>query len=311
MKKSISYVFPIYNEEDNIKLLYKTVNKVTKPLERKYKLEFVFINDGSKDNSLEFLQDIQKQDSRLKIIDFARNFGHQLAVTAGIDYAHGDAVIIMDSDMQDPPSVSLDLIKKWEKGYDVVYAQRRTRKDGFLKKLTAKIFYRVLNKLSSIDIPKDTGDFRLIDRKVVNVLKECREHNRFLRGLISAIGFKQVAVLFDRDERHAGQTGYSIKKMIKLAKNGILGFSTAPIKLITILGISLNIVSIISFLLIIVFSIFDISSFLTEDLYILLTSLLFLTSLQFLAITLLGEYIVRIYKETQNRPLYVIDKIYE
>jgi dolichol-phosphate mannosyltransferase len=217
----------------------------------------------------------------------------------------------MDSDMQDPPSVSLDLIKKWEKGYDVVYAQRRTRKDGFLKKLTAKIFYRVLNKLSSIDIPKDTGDFRLIDRKVVNVLKECREHNRFLRGLISAIGFKQVAVLFDRDERHAGQTGYSIKKMIKLAKNGILGFSTAPIKLITILGISLNIVSIISFLLIIVFSIFDISSFLTEDLYILLTSLLFLTSLQFLAITLLGEYIVRIYKETQNRPLYVIDKIYE
>jgi dolichol-phosphate mannosyltransferase len=311
MKKSISYVFPIYNEEDNIKLLYKTVNKVTKPLERKYKLEFVFINDGSNDNSLKFLQNIQKQDSSLKIIDFARNFGHQLAVTAGIDYAHGDAVIIMDSDMQDPPSVSLDLIKKWEKGYDVVYAQRRTRKDGFLKKLTAKIFYRVLNKLSSIDIPKDTGDFRLIDRKVVNVLKECREHNRFLRGLISAIGFKQVAVLFDRDERHAGQTGYSIKKMIKLAKNGILGFSTAPIKLITILGISLNIVSIISFLLIIVFSIFDISSFLTEDLYILLTSLLFLTSLQFLAITLLGEYIVRIYKETQNRPLYVIDKIYE
>jgi dolichol-phosphate mannosyltransferase len=217
----------------------------------------------------------------------------------------------MDSDMQDPPSVSLDLIKKWEKGYDVVYAQRRTRKDGFLKKLTAKMFYRVLSKLSSIHIPKDTGDFRLIDRKVVNVLRECREHNRFLRGLISAIGFKQTAVLFDRDERHAGQTGYSIKKMIKLAKDGILGFSTAPVQLVTILGISSNIVSIIFFLLIIVFSIFDISSFLTEDLYILLSSLLFLTSLQLLAIALLGEYIVRIYKETQNRPLYVIDKIYE
>jgi len=311
MEKTISYVFPIYNEEGNIKLLCKTIRKVIKPVEGKYKLEFVFVNDGSKDNSLKFLQDIQKQDSRVKIINFARNFGHQLAVTAGIDYAHGDAVIIMDSDMQDPPSVSLDLIKKWEKGYDVVYAQRRTRKDGFLKKLTAKIFYRVLNKLSSIDIPKDTGDFRLIDRKVVNVLKECREHNRFLRGLISAIGFKQAAVLFDRDERHAGQTGYSIKKMIKLAKDGILGFSTAPIQLVTILGISSNIVSIIFFLLIIVFSIFDISSFLTEDLYILLSSLLFLTSLQLLAIALLGEYIVRIYKETQNRPLYVIDKIYE
>jgi len=311
MEKRISYVFPIYNEEGNIKLFYDTINKVTKSLKDKYELEYVFINDGSKDKSLELLKNLQKNDSRIKIIDFTRNFGHQLAVTAGIDYAHGDAVIIMDSDMQDPPSVSLELIQKWENGYDVVYAQRRTRKDNFLKKITAKIFYRILNGLSNIDIPKDTGDFRLINRKVVDVLKDCREHNRFLRGLISAIGFRQMAVLFDRDERYAGRTGYSIKKMIQLAKDGILGFSAAPIQFITISAISLNVVSIISILLIILFSIFDIKSFLTKDVYVLLTFLLFFTSLQLLAVALLGEYILRIYKETQNRPLYIIDEVYE
>jgi dolichol-phosphate mannosyltransferase len=311
MDNLISYVFPIYNEEGNIDLLLNTIKKVTKSLENKYSLEFVFINDGSKDNSLRVLREIQKKDSRVKIIDFSKNFGHQIAVTAGIDYAKGDAVIIMDSDMQDPPNVSLELIKKWEEGYEVVYAQRRTRKDFFLKKLTAKIFYRVLNLLSDVDIPKDTGDFRLIDRKVVEVLKDCKEHNRFLRGLISSIGFKQTGVLFDRDERHAGKTGYSLKKMIQLAKNGMLGFSSAPIKLIYLLSLIFGAFSIISLLLILFFAIFKVQSCLTQGTFVLIIILSFFSSLQLFAMGLLGDYIFRIYKEAQNRPLYVISKIYE
>ena len=202
-KKLVSYVFPIYNEEGNIKLLHKTMSALLEK-HANYNYELIFINDGSRDNSHNLLVEIAKKDKRAVVIDFSRNFGHQIAVTAGLDHASGDAVIIMDSDMQDPPAVSFDLIKKWEEGFDVVYAQRRSRKDTFFKKFTADIYYRTLQKLADIDIPRNTGDFRLIDRKVVEEMKRFKEHNRFLRGMVSFIGFKQTAVQFDRDERHAG-----------------------------------------------------------------------------------------------------------
>src|SRR5580765_4212412 len=206
MKKLISYIFPIYNEEGNIDLLYETIRGLLDE-HPNYRYELLFINDGSRDTSLQMLVNLQKRDSRIVVINFARNFGHQIAVTAGLDYAKGDAVIIMDSDMQDPPKVSFELLERWEEGYEVVYAQRRTRKDTFFKKLTADMFYRTLQKLADIEIPRNTGDFRLIDRKVVDELKRFKEHNRFLRGMVSYVGFKQTAVQFDRDERHAGTTG--------------------------------------------------------------------------------------------------------
>lgn len=207
--KLISYVFPIYNESGNIDLLYKTIKEVTSSLEGSYLFEYIFINDGSRDDSLEKLVALQQKWWKHRCHRLSRNYGHQIAVTAGLDYAKGDAVIIMDSDMQDPPAVSLELIKAWEAGSDVVYAQRRSRKDTLFKKITANLFYRSLEKLADIKIPRNTGDFRLIDRKVVDEVNKYRESLfRFLRGLVSYVGYKQTTVLFDRDERHAGTTGW-------------------------------------------------------------------------------------------------------
>lgn len=242
-KKLITYVFPIYNESGNIQVLYDTMEKLLKAHTR-YNYEIIFINDGSKDDSLNKLISLQQKDNRITVIDFARNYGHQIAVTAGLDYANGDAIIIMDSDMQDPPAVSFELIEKWSAGYDVVYAQRRSRKDTFFKKLTADVFYRTLQQLAEINIPRNTGDFRLIDRKVADEIKKFKEHNRFLRGMVSYVGFKQIAVEFDRDARFAGETGYPLKKMLRFAADGIFSFSTAPLKLITRTG---NVIAGLSF----------------------------------------------------------------
>jgi dolichol-phosphate mannosyltransferase len=191
----ISLVLPIYNEEGNIQELYKRSKKVLKSIGE---YEIIFVNDASKDNSLIILKKLAKKDKNIKIIDFSRNFGHQIAITAGIDYAMGDAVVVMDSDLQDTPETILKMVKKWKEGYDVVYGKRRTRKDGLFKKVTAFGFYRVLKKFANIDIPEDTGDFRLMDKKVVKEMRKLREHSRFMRGMTSWVGFKQTAVLFDR-----------------------------------------------------------------------------------------------------------------
>lgn len=308
MKKLISYVFPIYNESGNIDLLYETINKLLKPVST-YDFEIIFINDGSRDDSLEKLIAIQQKDDRIKVINFARNFGHQLAVTAGLDHASGDAVIIMDSDMQDPPQVSLELIKKWEEGYEVVYAQRRTRKDTFFKKLTAKWFYITLQKLADIDIPRNTGDFRLLDRKVVDALGQCREHNRFLRGMVSFLGFNQTAVLFDRDERHAGETNYPLKKMLKLASDGIIGFSSVPLKLIGKVGYFISVISFLGILYAIGMKIFQ-PDVTVHGWTMMIIAILFIGGVQMIMLGVLGSYIGRIYTEVQNRPLYLISQIY-
>lgn len=309
MKKTITYIFPIYNEEGNIGLLYKTINKLLSQ-HTSYIYEIIFINDGSRDNSLTLLRELQKKDKRVKVIDFSRNFGHQIAVTAGLDHASGDAVIIMDSDMQDPPAVSFELIKKWEEGYDVVYAQRKSRKDTFFKKLTADMFYRTLQKLAEIDIPRNTGDFRLIDRKVLNELKKFPEHNRFLRGMISFIGFRQTAVQFDRSERHAGETGYPLKKMIKFAADGIISFSSAPLKFISSAGYIVAMLSFIGILYALLMKIFA-PEVTIEGWTFIVIAILFIGGVQMIMLGVLGSYIGRIYTESQSRPLYIINDIYE
>lgn len=307
MKKLISYIFPVYNEQDNIPLLYETITKLLAQNE-KYDYELLFINDGSKDDSFEALARLQAKDKRVVILDFSRNFGHQIAVTAGLDHAKGAAIIIMDSDLQDPPAVSFELIKKWEEGYDVVYAQRRSRKDTPFKKLTASIFYRLLRRLADIDIPRNTGDFRLIDRKVVDELKKFKEHSRFLRGMVSYVGFKQVAVQFDRDERHAGVTGYPFKKMVRFAADGIFSFSVYPLKLIRNIGFFIATLSIIGALYALLMRLLLPSSVVPGWTFIVI-SVLFIGGVQIITLGILGSYIGRIFTEVQDRPLYSIRTI--
>jgi len=306
MKKRISYVFPIYNEAENIDFLYETMSKLLATREKKYDFEIIFVNDGSRDNSLEKLHAIQKKDKRVSVINFARNFGHQLAVTAGLDYSTGDAVIIMDSDLQDPPKVSLELIDKWEKGYDVVYAQRRTRKDSRFKKATASGFYWFLRRVAEIDIPPNTGDFRLISRRVVDALSQFQEHNRFLRGLISWVGFKQIAVPFDRDERRAGESSYPLKNMLKLAGDGIFGFSWSPLKLISRLGYTISSLSFVGIIHVLALKLFDPSAAVPGWTFAS-AAVLFIGGIQLSMLGLLGNYIGRIYTEAQNRPLYIVE----
>ena len=218
--KKVSVVIPMYYEQEVVDVCYKRVKKVLEELKEKYEHEIIFINDGSKDKTLDILQDIAKVDKNVKIISFSRNFGHQVAVTAGLKYVTGDAIIIIDADLQDPPELIPDMIEKWEQGYEVIYGKRKKRNgESAFKLLTAKAFYTTLNKLSDVEIPGDTGDFRLVDKKVVDVINSLPEHNKFLRGLFSWVGFKQAPFEYERKERFAGKTKYPLKKMLKLASD--------------------------------------------------------------------------------------------
>lgn len=307
--KLISYIFPIHNESDTIDELYRVLSPVLKKLPiSSYAVELIFINDGSTDESLAKLVALQKKDTRITVINFARNFGHQIAVTAGLDHTQGDAAIIMDSDLQDPPSVSLELIAKWEEGYDVVYAQRRTRKDTWFKRTSASLYYWALHKLADISIPENTGDFRLIDRKVIDALGQFREHNRFLRGMVSYVGYRQIAVLFDRDRRFAGTTSYPLSKMIKFAGDGIFSFSVFPLKLISRLGYAISTISFIGILYAIIVKLADPTRVVPGWTFIVIAILL-VGGVQLIMLGVLGSYIGRIYVEAQNRPLYLIESI--
>ena len=307
MQRLISYILPTYNEQDNIVLFYSELSKNLKN-RGEFEYELIFINDGSKDNTLHELNKLAKNDKRVVILNFSRNFGHQIAISAGIDYADGDAVIIMDTDLQDPPEISVQLIDKWQEGYDVVYAQRRSRKDGLFKKFSASMFYRILSKTSSIEIPRNTGDFRLMDRKVVLELRRFRERNRFMRGLVSYLGFKQVALPFDRHARHAGETGYPLKKMFKFAVDGILSFSTIPIQLINNLGIIVALLSFIALLAVGVIKLVDPSQLVPGWAFIVM-SIFFMGGVQLIVMGVLGSYIGRTYSEVQRRPLYIIESV--
>ncbi|MFE2754376.1 glycosyltransferase family 2 protein [Actinosynnema sp. NPDC059335] len=307
-QRSIAYVFPVFNEAENIELLHDTVCRVTRDLADRYHFTFIYVDDGSTDDSAGRLQALADADDRVTVIELARNFGHQTAITAGLDLADADAVIVMDSDLQDPPRVSLELIARWQQGYEVVYAQRRSRRDSTFKKLTASAFYRVLRAIASVDIPRDTGDFRLLDRKVVDELRKFRERDRFLRGLVSYIGFRQTGVLFDRDERYAGATGYPLGKMVRLAADGLLGFSVAPLKLISRLGYGISLLSFLGILYAVGVKVLAPETAVPGWAFTAI-ALFFLGGVQITMQGVLGSYIGRTYAEAQRRPLYTVSSV--
>lgn len=307
MKNKISIIIPMYYEQDVAEICYEKLVNTLKNISE-YDYEIVFINDGSEDKTLEILEKIAEYDKKVKIISFSRNFGHQAAVTAGLQYATGDAVAIIDADLQDPPQCIPEMIKLWEQGYDVIYGKRRSRAgESPFKLLTAKMFYKTLNALSDVEIPKDTGDFRLVDRKVVDVINQLPEHNKFLRGLFSWVGYKQIPFEYERDKRYAGKTKYPLRKMIKLAGDGIISFSNKPLKLVGGLGLFSIMVSIIIFmyaLISFIFKLNDLSAGWTSIMF----GITFFAGVQLLSLWVLSEYIGRIYDETKNRPQYIIDK---
>jgi polyisoprenyl-phosphate glycosyltransferase len=307
MKELISIVVPMYFEEEVAQECYNRITAVMNS--NHYNYELVFVNDGSTDRTLEILEQLAMNDNRTKVISFARNFGHQIAVTAGIDYAKGDAIVIIDADLQDPPEVIPELVNKWLEGFDVVYAKRKKRKgETWFKLLTAKYFYKFLNYMSDIDIPKDTGDFRLIDRKVAAVFRKMTEKNRFVRGMFSWIGFSQTYIEYERDERFAGETKYPFKKMIKFASDGIIAFSSKPLKLVMTLGSVSVLVSIIVLLYSILTRLFGHE--VQPGWASIMVAITFFSGIQLVGLGIVGQYIARIYDESKNRPIYIVKDVY-
>ena len=305
--KKVSLVIPMYYEEEVAEECYNRVTKVLSSLQD-YTYEIVFINDGSKDKTLEILEGIAKKDINVKVISFARNFGHQCAVTAGLQFVTGDAIVIIDADLQDPPELIPDMLKLWENGNEVIYGKRKTRDgESKFKLLTAKMFYQTLNALSDVDIPKDTGDFRLVDKKVVDVINSLPEHNKFLRGLFSWVGFKQTPFEYERKERFAGKTKYPLKKMLKLASDGIISFSTKPLKIVGGLGILSMAISLLVLIYAILSFIFHWHN-LTAGWTSLMVTMTFLSGIILISLWMIGEYIARIYDEVKQRPQYIIDR---
>ena len=305
--KKISVVVPMYYEEEVAKECYTRLKNVLEKIEN-YNYEIIFINDGSKDKTLEILKEIAKENKNVKIISFSRNFGHQCAVTAGLRYVTGDAIVIIDADLQDPPELIPEMIKLWEDGNDVIYGKRKSREgESRFKLLTASMFYKTLNALSDVEIPKDTGDFRLVDRKVVEVINSLPEHNKFLRGLFSWVGFKQKAYEYERKERYAGKTKYPLKKMLKLAQDGIFSFSIKPLKIVGAMGILSVIISIMLFVYAVLSYAFDWNN-LVPGWTSLMVTMTFIGGMILISLWMIGEYIGRIYDETKRRPEYIIDE---
>jgi dolichol-phosphate mannosyltransferase len=300
----LSVVVPVYNEEGNLGLLHQRLTAVMHTLGVTY--EFVFINDGSRDGSVPLLYELAAQDPQhVRFIDLSRNFGHQIAVSAGLDHARGQAIVIIDADLQDPPETIVDLYRKMESGFEVVYARRNRRQgESWFKLVTARWFYRILRKITTIEIPVDTGDFRIIDSKVADVLRRMPERDKFLRGQIAWIGFRQTFVMYDRHERHAGQTGYTFRKMLHFALNGITGFSDVPLKIVTYFGVAVSLIS----MLVGIFALY--SRFITRD-YVpgwasTIVSVLFIGGIQMISIGIIGEYLSRMNSNLRQRPLYIV-----
>ena len=306
MQYKYSIVVPVFNEEKVLNELYRSLTIVMNKLRESY--EIIFINDGSIDNSLEIMEKLHSKDKRIKIIDFSRNYGHQIAITAGIDYATGEAIVTIDADLQDPPKVIPELVKKWKEGYDVVYGVRKKREgENFFKKVTASIFYKFLNKITDINMPLDAGDFRLIDRKIANNLKTIREKNRYVRGLTSWIGFRQIGVLYDREKRFAGYTKYPLGKMLKLALDAVFSFSNYPLKIATYIGFLISGLSFLYLIYVLILKIFmDVT---IQGWASTIVAILFLGGVQLICIGIIGEYIGRIGEEVKKRPLYIIKGI--
>lgn len=304
VRELVSIVVPCFNEEE---VLPQTIPSLTQLCDSlpQYDFEIVFVDDGSCDATFERLRDATRLDSRMRVIRFARNFGHQIAVTAGIDAAQGDAVVLIDADLQDPPEVVREMIAKWHEGYDVVYGMRMSRAgESAFKLATARGFYRVLNRLSEVEIPLDTGDFRLMSRPVVDVLKAMPERHRFVRGMVAWIGFRQIALPYVRVERAAGTSKYPLRKMLRFAIDGILSFSTKPLQLSVALGLISATLAIFGILYALALRIF--TSIWVEGWTALMIAVLFIGGVQLFSLGILGEYVGRIYSEVKRRPLYVI-----
>lgn len=287
--KSLDIIVPVFNEESCINETIKRLENVRENLNSELDVNFVFVNDGSKDETANIITTYGQNNKYVKLINFSRNFGHQIAVTAGLDNTNADYVAIIDADLQDPPELIIDMYNKTKDGYDIVYGKRLKREnETAFKKFTAFAFYRVLNYMCDIDIPKDTGDFRLMTKPVVDTLKNMPEHHRFIRGMVPWTGFKSIPIMFNRDERFAGETKYPLSKMLKLASNAIFSFSTKPLKVFYVIGI-----------LLLFLAILNISN-------VYLTSLFLVGALQLFGMGLLGEYLGRIFDDVKDRPLYVV-----
>lgn len=303
MKIVYSIVAPIYNEIDNLPELYRRVKEVMEPSDETW--ELVLVDDGSTDGSTDKIRELAEADKRVRPVIFARNFGHQIAVTAGLDYARGDAIVIIDADLQDPPEVILELAEKWRQGYEVVYAVRAEREgESWFKKFTAAMFYRIIFRITDVKIPLDTGDFRLLDRKVVNVMNSMRERHRFLRGMASWIGFKQIGVEYKRAARYAGETKYPFKKMLRLALNAVTSFSYFPLQVATYIGFISASIAILAIPVVAILRMIG-SQFFGGQATTLI-SVLFLGGAQLISLGILGEYIGRLYDEAKGRPLYIV-----
>jgi len=304
--KKITIIVPTYNERESIPRLCERIFKVIDSTQN-YLFEILFINDGSKDDSLEIIKILQKKDHRINYVNFSRNFGKEIAMLAGMDYATGDAVIFIDADLQDPPELIPELIKYWEEGYDDVYAKRKARKgETFFKKFTSKMYYRILQKLTNVPIQQDTGDFRLLDRRCVNALIKLRESQRSTKSMFSWIGYNKKEVLFDRDPRIAGRTKWNYKKLIDLAIDGITSFTTSPLRIATYISIPTFIVLFIYFIYVVAKTFIVNEPVQAYQAIILL--ILFFSGIQILLFGIIGEYLGRIFNETKNRPLYFVDE---
>ncbi|RUS47787.1 glycosyltransferase family 2 protein [Cohnella sp. AR92] len=299
----LSVVVPMYNEEEVIETTYRRLTTALDPIGETY--ELVFVNDGSRDNTAKIVRRIGAEDPRVKMVDFSRNFGHQIAVTAGMDYSSGRVVALIDADLQDPPELIPEMIAKWREGYDVIYGQRIARKgESFFKKWTAAMFYRLLRSMTSVSIPVDTGDFRLMDRKVCDALSSMREQSRFIRGMVSWAGFRQTALEYVREERFAGETKYPLRKMIRLSLDAITSFSTKPLKFAGVLGFAMSAIGFI-YLLVVIFQHIFTNTTLKGWTSMVVISLLF-HGITLMLLGVLGEYIGRTYEEAKRRPLYLV-----
>ena len=300
----LSVVVPVYNEQEVIAETAKRLRGVLDGKSVDY--EIVFVNDGSRDGTLSVLRPLCEADARLKLVNFSRNFGHQIAITAGMDMTRGDAVVVIDADLQDPPEVIPGMFERWKQGYEVVYGKRLSREgETFFKKFTAKVFYRFMARMTEVDMPVDTGDFRLLDRKVVDALRRTPERNRYVRGIVSWLGFKQCAYEYERHERFAGQTKYPLKKMLKLACDGLVSFSVKPLRWIMGSGVVLSVLSVLYLVYILIASLCGVAM-LSAGLYAMLGLIVLLLGVVMVFLGVLGEYIGRIYDESKARPLYLV-----
>lgn len=304
--KKISIIIPAYNEEEALPALMERITKFADDT-KDYDFEFLFVNDGSKDRTIELIKEYREKDKRVCYVDFARNFGKETAMKAGIDYATGDAVVFLDADLQDPPEVIIEMIKYWEEGYDDVYAQRNSRKgETWMKKFTSKMYYKVLQDLTNVPIQKDTGDFRLLDRRCVNALKVMKESQRNSKSMFSWIGYKKKAIFYDRDPRVAGKTKWNYSKLINLAIDGITSFTTSPLRISTFIAIPTFLVLFVYFIYVIAKSFIVNQPIQAFQATILL--ILFFSGIQIMLFGIVGEYLGRIFNETKNRPLYLVNE---